>query len=128
MAERMQPGCHVQLFSKALWTVGLETLESRLNTWFQSVGLVRTAPEIVGRADWAFDYHLPFVDFDADAFVSRAAKDATYREHGKVQTFTMGKGDVVIRVYDKTAEIEQQSGKAWFFDLWGRKDLVWRRR
>jgi hypothetical protein len=33
---------------------------------------------------------------------------------------------VVLRVYDKVAEIEQQSGKTWFFPLWGEDDGVWR--
>ena len=28
-------------------------------------------------------------------------------------------------VYDKVAEIEQQSHKTWFFDLWGQSDNVW---
>jgi hypothetical protein len=33
---------------------------------------------------------------------------------------------VVLRVYDKVAEINQQSGKSWLFDLWGESRDVWR--
>lgn len=40
------------------------------------------------------------------------------RDGGKVQTFQFGTGDTVVRVYDKAAEIEQVSGKVWFYDIW----------
>ena len=82
-------------------------------------------PEKVARADFAFDYYLPGgADFIADHLLSRASKDSTYREAGRVQTITAGRGDVVVRLYDKVAEIEQQSGKAFFFPLWGEREDV----
>lgn len=80
----------------------------------------------MSRADWAFDYHLPAIDFDLDNFVSRATKDGQNREHGAVQTFRFGQNATVVRVYDKVAEIEQQSGKAFFYELWGQSKNVWR--
>ncbi|MDD3293571.1 MAG: hypothetical protein PHG20_02660 [Geobacteraceae bacterium] len=76
--------------------------------------------------DYCFDYHLPEIDFDEDSFVSRSSKDSQYRENGKVQTFTLGKGDIVLRVYDKVAEIGQQSDKVWFFILWDQNTDAWR--
>ena len=76
--------------------------------------------------DFTFDYHLPALDFTEDHFVSLSAKDSRYREDGKLQTLAFGKGDVVLRFYDKIAEIEQQSEKVWLFDLWGRNTDVWR--
>lgn len=126
LAERLQPSCYVRFFSEALWSFGLDDVEQRFRRWSTSVGLVWLRPECISRADWAFDYHLPDVDFTAECFVSRATKDATHREHGRPQTIRLGQGDVVIRVYDKSAEIEQASGKAWFHDLWGRATEVWR--
>lgn len=83
-------------------------------------------PEVVSRADWAFDYSIPVVDFEPGHIVTRAAKKATWEEHNTVQTIQLGRGDVVIRIYDKVAEIEQQSDKAWFFELWGMNQNVWR--
>jgi hypothetical protein len=80
--------------------------------------------ETVSRADWAFDYHVPHVDFLPEHFVSRADKKGTWHDNNTLQTILLGKGDMVVRVYDKVAEIQQQSGKAWLFDLWGRKDEV----
>ncbi len=112
LTELMQPSCYVQFFSKALWTEGVGALLERFEAWRESLELRPRRPERVSRADWAFDFHLPSADFIADDFVSRAAKDATHRDNRAEQTFTFGKGDVVVRVYDKVAEIEQQSGKA----------------
>ena len=126
LGERMSPSCHVQYFSEALWHWGVDALTARFARWCDSVGLIPTRPEVMSRADFAFDYHLPVVDFVTEDFVSRAAKDGQWRQHGDYQTFQFGQGMVVVRVYDKVAEIEQQSEKAWFFDLWGRKDGVWR--
>jgi hypothetical protein len=54
---------------------------------------------------------VPTLDFDEDSFVSLLEKDAKHREHGRPQTFTLGRGDVVLRVYDKVAEVRQQSDK-----------------
>jgi hypothetical protein len=83
-------------------------------------------PESLSRVDWCFDYSVMKRDFDMDSFVSLSDKDSQHREHGMVQTFTLGKGAVVLRVYDKIAEIKQQSAKVWFHELWGQDDSVWR--
>jgi hypothetical protein len=58
--------------------------------------------------------------------VSLSSKDSQHREHRTVQTFTLGKGNIVLRVYDKVAEIRQKSAKVWFYELWGQEEDVWR--
>lgn len=126
LAEHMKPACLVRFSSKALWTQGLDSLASRFDRWCQSLELAPARVEAVSRADWAFDYQVAAVDFAAEHFVSRATKDAQWREHMAVQTFQFGKGQLVIRLYDKIAEITQQSEKAFFFDLWGCNAHVWR--
>jgi hypothetical protein len=126
LGEHMRPACYVQILSKGLWLLGSEALMARFYAWAASCGAVETRPNQVSRADWAFDYHLPTIDFDSDSFVTLAAKVGAWIEHGRVQSFQIGKGDVVVRVYDKVAEIEQQSQKTWLHELWGRNDQVWR--
>ena len=76
--------------------------------------------------DFSFDYALPVMDFELGDFVSRCNKDIQHRENGKVQTYTIGRGDLLLRIYDKVAEVEQQSNKVWFFLLWGQDQDVWR--
>ncbi|MBN9495238.1 MAG: hypothetical protein J0H39_00670 [Alphaproteobacteria bacterium] len=126
LGEHLRPACYVQFASKGLWLSGLEGTISRFREWAASCRLLETRPEQVSRADWAFDYHLPVADFTAGNFVTRATKSAVWAEHGANQSFQIGKGDTVIRVYDKIAEIEQQSAKAWLFEIWGRQTEVWR--
>lgn len=126
LAEHMRPNCQVKFFSEALWHEGLDGLVERFDRWCKSVGLIASQGEVVGRADWAFDYHIPVMDFAVGDFVSRARKDNIHRSSGVVQTFRFGTSDVVLRIYDKVAEIEEKSGKAWFYDLWGRNSDVWR--
>jgi hypothetical protein len=126
LGENISPSCHVQFSSRFLWQCGIDDLLKRFLCWCESQNLSMRLPEVVSRADWAFDYQIPAIDFSADDFVSRLRKDAIYRQNGAVQTFTRGRGDIVVRVYNKVAEIEEQSQKFWFFDLWGCREGVWR--
>ncbi|MEQ8442529.1 MAG: hypothetical protein RIM33_17165 [Alphaproteobacteria bacterium] len=126
LSERLSPSCHVQFSSEGLWTEGAEGLMQRFLSWAESVGFRQLRPEVISRADWAFDYTLPKLDFDEKNFVTRATKDASWREHRQFQSFQFGVGHTVVRVYDKVAEIAQASEKTWFYQLWNQTDGVWR--
>ena len=127
MGEYNVPSFFVRFSSEALWREGAWTLHNRFMDWVIAAGLRAYKAEGLSRVDWAFDYQLPEIDFDEDSFVSMSAKDAHHREDRKAQTFMFGKGDVVLRVYDKIAEILQQSDKVWLFQLWGGvTEDVWR--
>jgi hypothetical protein len=124
--EFNNPSFFVTYRSKALWEKGAKALHEFFVTWAESVGLLIIRPEKLSRVDFAFDYELPVPDFDSDSVVSLSAKDAQYRGDRKVQTIQYGKGDVVLRVYNKVIEIEEQSNKVWLFQLWGTEKDVWR--
>lgn len=126
MGEYNKPNFFVTFRSQALWRESAFLLHDKFLKWAASVGLQPYRDESLSRVDFCFDYNLPVVDFDEDCFVSRSSKDSQYREDGKVQTFSFGKGDVVLRVYDKVAEIKQQSSKVWFYLLWEQDENVWR--
>lgn len=126
VTERMQPTCHIQFSSKGLWCEGLQNLLDRVDRWQQSMRMTKMRMEVVSRADFAFDFHISEIDFDEDSFVSRATKDTKWRENQKAQTFQFGTGAVVLRVYDKSAEIREQSQKTWFHEFWGRSEDIWR--
>ena len=84
-------------------------------------------PESLSRIDYCFDYHLSQIDFDEDSFKSKSVKDSEHRGRRKAQTFTFGGGgDIMLRLYDKVAEIKQKSDKVWFYILWGQDEKVWR--
>lgn len=124
--EFNNPSFFVKFRSLALWRESTFALHQRFMQWAEGLGLVPIKPEGISRVDFSFDYHLPVIDFDEDSFVSLSCKDTQYRKDGKVQTFKFGESDVVLRIYDKVAEIEEQSGKSWFFELWGVNENVWR--
>ncbi|MGB0683980.1 MAG: hypothetical protein ACPGOV_14815 [Magnetovibrionaceae bacterium] len=126
LSEGLSPSCYVQFLSQALWSQGASDLMERFDLWRASVGLSEVKPESISRADFAFDYALSSVDFSPSDLVSRATKKATWEEHNSIQTVQCGTGATVVRLYDKVAEIEQQSDKAWFFDFWGQSRNVWR--
>lgn len=120
------PSFFVTFRSIALWHSGAQGLHVRFLAWAASVGLHSYQHERLSRVDFTFDYHLPVIDFDEDNFVSSFAKDNQHRKHGKVQTFRLGEGDLVLRVYNKCDEIQESSAKTWFYDLWGMEQGVWR--
>jgi hypothetical protein len=126
LGEFNNPSCFVTFRSQGLWRQPAMTLHEKFLAWAKSVGCEMQQPETLSRIDFCFDYALAERDFDADSFVSLSDKDSQHREHGTIQTFTLGRGDVILRVYDKIAEIRQQSAKVWFYELWGQDDHVWR--
>ena len=124
--EFNRPNFFVKFRSIALWHYGALTLHNRFISWAKSIGMMPYQPERLSRVDYAFDYHLPVIDFDEDSFVSQAQKDNQHRKNGKVQTFDIGSDVVKLRVYNKVDEILEKSKKTWFFKLWGRDTEVWR--
>jgi hypothetical protein len=127
MGEFNNPNFFVTFRSQGIWRSSVYDLHERFMGWAKRLGFEPYGSEGISRLDYCFDYSLPEIDFDEDCFVSRSSKDSKHREDGKPQTFTFGRGDIVLRVYDKVAEIKQQSEKSWFFELWGGQyEDVWR--
>lgn len=124
--EFNKPNFFVKFRSIALWHHGAKALHDRFIAWTSFVGMTPSQPERLSRVDYAFDYYLPLIDFDADSFVSRAEKDNQYRKNGIVQNFKFGTDDIGMRLYNKIDEINEKSQKTWFFDLWGIDHDVWR--
>ena len=125
--EFNSPSFFVTYRSDALWHKGARQLHAEFRRWAHKLKFNYSRDEGLSRVDFTFDFELPAVDFDEDCFVTLATKDSKHRKDRKVQTFGFGRGDIVLRVYDKAAEINEASGKTWFFDLWGGvKENVWR--
>jgi len=124
--EFNMPNFFVTFSSEALWRESAYTLNQKFLEWADSVGYRPMLDESLTRVDFSFDYKISELDFYEDCFVSYSKKDSKHRECGAVQTFTLGKDDIVLRVYDKIAEIRQQSDKVWFFSMWGEETDVWR--
>lgn len=124
--EFNNPSFFVTFRSETLWQRGAEALHATFLAWAESVGLAVLRPERLSRVDFTFDYELTGEAIAPDQVVSLSAKDDVYRKDRTVQTLRYGRGDVVLRIYDKVAEILEKSEKIWFFDLWGVQENVWR--
>ena len=124
--EFNKPNFFVTYRSLALWQHGAFNLHQRFLDWAASVGLHSYSHERLSRVDFTFDYRLETLDFDEDHFVSQSVKDNQHRKNRQVQTFRLGEGALVLRVYNKVDEIKEKSDKLWFFDLWGCEEKVWR--
>jgi hypothetical protein len=126
LGEFNWPNFFVTFTSEGLWRESAFGLHKKFLKWVESVGYKEHKNETLSRVDFTFDYSVPEIDFSEDDFVSRSTKDSQHRENKKTQTFQFGKGDIVLRVYNKVAEINQKSEKVWFLDLWGQSEGVWR--
>ncbi len=126
MGQYNSPNFFVTYPSEALWRESAFVLHQKFLEWAESAGYIQYRNESLSRIDYCFDYKLPCIDFDEDSFLSYATKDCKHRENRTAQTFAFGQGDIYLRVYDKIAEIKQQSDKVWFYKLWGENDDVWR--
>jgi len=126
LGPRIRPCCHAQLSSELLWSVGLENALKRFHAIWDALGTVITRPDVISRVDAAFDFKIDCPNFKAEHFLSKAAKDNTWRKNQRFQGFQFGVSDIVCRVYDKCAEIEEKSGKRWFYEIWGVREGIWR--
>ncbi len=125
--EFNDPSFRVKFRSEALWQYGVKALHDRFLNWSHEMGLYPYKTESISRADFTFDYYLPEVDFDEDSVVSLSKKDNKYRDDGVINGLVYGKSDIVLRIYNKVLEINEQSSKFWLFQLWGGvKENVWR--
>lgn len=125
--EFNDPSFRVKFRSQPLWQYGALSLHQRFMAWADSVGFHAIRPESLSRVDFTFDYRLSEIDFNEDSVVSLSKKDNKYRDEGKTNGLVYGKGETILRIYDKVLEIAEQSGKVWLFQLWGGlSENVWR--
>jgi hypothetical protein len=128
-ASVFSPSVYLQVKSEFIWSVGLE--DARRQAVIVAADIYNKEPEReqVSRLDIFADILWPkeFYPGDIEKFSTRAKSKATYHDNGKVSGFTIGKGDITARIYDKTLEIHR-SRKDWLYDLWrvGQDARVWR--
>jgi hypothetical protein len=80
----------------------------------------------VTRVDLYCDILLPDLYWSMDLndyLVTRATKRSLHNQGKVFSGFSIGKGDISARLYDKPLEIKQQSGKIWMYDIWGIKEV-----
>ncbi len=129
------PPVRVELRSSFLHSVSVEAAVARALA-ILAADLLLGPPEVLtSRIDIYADLQRwPLVEADLDRFTTRARFRELLREEmmldgRRLTGFRFGKADMMVRLYDKTIEIER-SGKRWVRDLWGEAftpgEPVWR--
>jgi hypothetical protein len=126
------PSVYVQVKSEFIWSSGLQEVYEKNLSVMNDIYDAMPEKEKVSRADLFADILWPkqFQPGDIGKFSTRAKSKGAFFDGGRVSGFTIGKGKVTARIYDKTLEI-RKSGKDWLYDLWevekeNQNNRVWR--
>lgn len=123
------PSVYAQMKSGFIWGEGLILAYDRVWELMNWLYERRCEGEKVSRADLFadFDWPMGFDSQDVHKFVTRARRKQTYHEGSRFSGFTIGRGRLMARLYDKTLEMPK-SQKEWLYELWGvdREAMVWR--
>ncbi|MCF6205213.1 MAG: hypothetical protein L3J59_16375 [Methylococcaceae bacterium] len=125
------PVVYVQISSELLTFNPLcdviESIKFIVNTLASSVDKVS-----VSRVDICIDFmtDVNLSKFTEDNWVTRAKSFSRYSENSQFTGWSIGKGQLMARLYNKTTE-SKKSNKQFFYDVWsdngwGYKDQVWR--
>jgi hypothetical protein len=112
------PLAYVQIASMFITAVGVEQAVDQLKLILSSLGRLDALPN-VSRIDLFADYvsDVPLDAWTDEAWVTRANFIDTHRVRGQFTGWSIGRGNIAARLYDKTLEIKS-SGKDYLLDLW----------
>lgn len=121
----IMPEVYVTFSSQYLWCEGVDDAVSKFEDWLKKWALVKENK--VSRCDLCIDLAMPFTVIDLkNEIVSRARGKVEYSETLKTEHYISGRHDtgyrigsgaLLVRIYDKTAEI-MVTQKEWFRDVW----------
>ena len=119
--------------SAGLWEHGPATLRERAFAALRPYTMQKEPDAVrISRADWCFDFWSPPLTEQLRPGISEhvvAHSSVKKSEHmsvietvavgGKAQTLTIGsKSGLQVQLYDKSREIDEASGKTWFWPIW----------
>jgi hypothetical protein len=117
------PTARLEIGSLSCWSPGFFTIYERMIQWLKILGAT-IVKEVVSEVHLAAD----FVQTDINTlgienegrWVSRVHKFNIHRDRRKLSGITMGKGDIMLRIYDKVLELLNSPHKQDVFaDIWG---------
>lgn len=117
------PELVVTFRSSFLWRHNFYGASLIVQEWLNQFCVI--SEEKISRVDLCCDLNNDMPDLSLSQFVTRGrgksklcSPDATLHHFGHhIQGYTIGKGDLMFRLYDKSSEI-LASNKLWFKDLW----------
>lgn len=120
--KKGRPSILASMRSETLWTLGLGGALELLLELITNAG-AKVINVKISRVDPCLDILLPEHYWHKDLplyRVCRARKLSDNFENDYLTGFTIGKGKILARLYDKPFEIKEESRhKVWFYDIWG---------
>ena len=120
-----RPNLMVEFRSEFLWAVGPLQAVTRIIDALECIG-VELPVRKPSRVDLCKDLLVAEEGWTLDILnyaVTKATIDDTHRKHQQMTGITFGRKALVARLYDKTREIREVSGKTWFYKLWELEEL-----
>lgn len=121
-SEDKIPTVGFEIGSESCWSPGYDAIYQRFTQWLSAVGgtiqrnqisEVHLAADFIGVAIGSL-----LID-DKSKWITRSTKFAFYGSHRKLETFSLGKGDLMLRIYDKIQELKYAPQKlCTFMDAW----------
>lgn len=121
MQPKSRPSIMARISSESLWLHGVVRIVQRLANHIAAMAGQIVSMK-VSRLDMCVDILLPESDWTMDMkdlFATRATVLDPHLVHGKLTGFSIGRGAISARLYDKPAEIVQKSKKFWMYGIWG---------
>jgi len=123
------PSVYLQMKSAFIWSAGLVEAYLQVRKLVEWLCKGAVYGEQVSRVDIFADFEWAegFEAADVKKFVTHLRVRAYYQPDKSLSGFSLGKGDLVCRIYDKSYDA-RRTGKHWLFDQWcvGRDAPVWR--
>lgn len=120
--SKSRPSIMAEIRSEMLWKMGAQESAFFIMDMISEMGF---EIEIVkpSRVDLCLDILFPKAAWDKELIeyaVSKASEKSLYMKRaGKLKGMSIGKGEIIARLYDKELEIREQSKKFWMFEIWG---------
>jgi len=121
LEPKQRPSVMVNVRSETLWTHGPAAALVRVVELLKVLGgeVVTIKPS---RVDLCLDLLLPEHEWTPnliDSFVTRARDISPHFQYRELSGFSIGRGKISARLYDKPREIATKSHKDWMYDVWG---------
>lgn len=121
-SDGVVPTARLEIGSLSCWSPGFFTIYERMIKWLKALG-ASIAKEIVSEVHLAANFIQTDINAlgieDENRWVSRVHKFNIHWDRRKLSGITMGKGDIMLRIYDKVLELRNSPHKQVVFaEIW----------
>lgn len=122
-SDGVVPTTKLDIGSVSCWSPGFATIYERVKRWLEVLG-AKVVKEIVSEVHLTADCintDISKLDIDnEDRWVSRVHKFSIHKDRRRLSGIVLGKGDIMLRIYDKVLELAYSPHKQEVFaEMWG---------